>query len=330
MQLVNRHPQLDADSLVQRFIPPHRFEDVSFSTYIPDSEYASQKQALETVENFATRLDRPKPALRFWKKRRESAQKQALYLDGGFGTGKTHLLASLWHAAPEPRAYMTFTELTSFIGFVGMQSAIESFSHHKLLCIDEFELDDVANTLMVVSFLRGTMSEGMHLAVTSNTLPDRLGEKRFSASEFRREIAAISSYFDELRVDGPDYRTSHSPVALHIPVVESEIGTRISTDSFDELIGHLKRVHPVQYGAMLDDLDAVVIKEMHPIIDQDDALLVVQFVDKLYDARIPVSVEGCEPSELFDESFRLGGYRKKYGRAESRLTAMKAESSGLL
>ena len=41
---------------------------------------------------------------------------------------------------------------------------------------------------------------------TSNSLPDRLGEGRFAADDFTREIAAIVSHFEVVRIDGPDYR----------------------------------------------------------------------------------------------------------------------------
>jgi cell division protein ZapE len=158
-------------------------------------------------------------------------------------------------------------------------------------------------------------------------LPDRLGEERFSASEFRREIRAIADYFDDFRVDGDDFRTSHAPLPLASHVLDETPQT--SHDSFPALLDHLRHVHAVQYGALLDDVEAVIIDGLHPLDSQDDALRVVQFFDKLYDARIPVHVTGCEVRELFDVSYRNGGYRKKYGRAESRLTAMQAESVGL-
>ena len=48
-------------------------------------------------------------------------------------------------------------ELTAVIGFVGMEEAVRAFSAYRLLCIDEFELDDVANTLMAVTFLRSVL-----------------------------------------------------------------------------------------------------------------------------------------------------------------------------
>ena len=87
-----------------------------------------------------------------------------------------------------------------------MESAIAAFSSHRLLCIDEFELDDIAQTLMTVTFLRAVIAAGVKVVATSNSLPDRLGEGRFAADDFTREIAAIAAHFEVVRIDGPDYR----------------------------------------------------------------------------------------------------------------------------
>ncbi len=46
----------------------------------------------------------------------------------------------------------------------------------------------------------------MALAATSNTLPGKLGEGRFAAADFLREIQGLSSHFRPLRIDGEDYR----------------------------------------------------------------------------------------------------------------------------
>lgn len=326
VHLADRHPQLDAPALAQRFVPPPRFSNVLFATYSPDPEHPSQAGARNRCEMFAAsahergrkRLFRPAPVI----------TPPGLYLDGGFGTGKTHLLASIWHAFnAAPKAYLTFTELTAFIGFAGMASAVATFSNHGLICIDEFELDDVASTLMTVSFLRGYLQGSQKVAVTSNTLPGRLGEDRFSADEFRREIRTIADAFDEIRVDGPDFRTSHAPLALRTQSMSSDAD--VAHDTFDELMEQLRVVHPVQYSAMLDGVDAVVIEEVHALDSQDDALRAVQFFDKIYDAHIPVRITGCAIDKIFHASYRNGGYSKKYGRAESRLVAMQAESAGL-
>ncbi|HEX2039421.1 MAG TPA: cell division protein ZapE [Acidimicrobiales bacterium] len=332
VRLVDRFPRLTAADLVARFHPPKRFEGVRFETYVPNPEHPSQAAARADLERFAVEVvetERP-PARRWSWRRREAAEGlPGRYLDGGFGVGKTHLLASLWHAAPEPKAYLTFAELASAIGFLGMEAAVAAFRSNRLLCIDEFELDDVANTLMTVTFLRSVVPAGVRVASTSNALPDRLGEGRFHAADFKREIAAIASWFEVVRIDGPDYRATSRAEAEPFPpeaLDRFDVDGTVSDDEFDALIAHLRRVHPAQFGALLDGLDAVVIRRLHPIANQGDALLFVHLVDELYDAQVTVAASGCPVEELFPATYRHGGYRTKYGRCESRLLAMLAEA----
>ena len=59
---------------------------------------------------------------------------------------------------------------------------------------------------MTVTFLRAVIARECSVVATSNSLPDRLGEGRFAADEFTREIAAIAAHFEVVRIDGPDYR----------------------------------------------------------------------------------------------------------------------------
>jgi predicted ATPase len=47
---------------------------------------------------------------------------------------------------------------------------------------------------------------GTRLAATSNTPPNALGEGRFAAQDFLREIHAMASSFETIRIDGTDYR----------------------------------------------------------------------------------------------------------------------------
>src|SRR5690606_39447692 len=51
--------------------------------------------------------------------------------------GKTHLLASIFHSAPSPKAFGTFVELTHVVGALGFNKAVEELSSHSVLCIDE-------------------------------------------------------------------------------------------------------------------------------------------------------------------------------------------------
>lgn len=335
-RLVDRVPDLEVDELVARLVPPRRFADVRFETYLPRPEHPSQAAALTAMQRFAADLvERERPTGRRLSWRRSDAENDgppARYLDGGYGVGKTHLLAALWHAAPPPKAYLTFAELTALIGFIGMDAAVGALRGQRLLCIDEFELDDVANTLMTVTFLRSVIP-GVRVVTTSNALPDRLGEGRFSADDFRREIAAIAAHFEVVTIDGPDYRRKARVVAdaldeATLDRLIAKMPGPMAVDDFDALLIHLRRVHPVRFNALLDGFDAVVVRGLHPITNQGDALLFCALVDELYDAEVRLAVSGCGIGELFPESYRHGGYRKKYGRCESRLAAMLAELEG--
>ena len=227
VRLVDRRPRLTGADLLRRLVPPRRFAPARFSTYLPDPDHPSQAAARAEMERFTAAISAPAKASRWGRRTREESSigAPARYLDGGYGVGKTHLLAAAWHEAPDPKAYLTFAELAGLIGFLGMEQAVAAFATHRLLCIDEFELDDIAQTLMTVTFLRAVIGAGTKVVATSNALPDRLGEGRFAADDFTREIAAIASHFEVVRIDGPDYRARRGSRP-------SRSATRSSTASF--------------------------------------------------------------------------------------------------
>ncbi len=66
----------------------------------------------------------------------------------------------------------------------------------------------------------------------------------------------------------------------------------------------------------------MLISGVHPVTDQAVALRLVVLADRLYDREIPVLASGAPFDQLFSEEMRRGGYRKKYFRAISRLTAL--------
>ena len=316
VRLVDREPVVAPEQLVAGLVPPPRFDDVRFSTYVPAEP--SQQAALEVLEGFAT-----PPTKRLFRK--APAEKPGVYLDGGFGGGTTHLLASLWHASPGPKAYCTFVELTHLAGALGFAQTVTALSGHRLLCIDEFELDDPGDTVLVSTLLGKLVDAGVRLACTSNTLPGALGEGRFDAVDFLREIQGLSAHFRSVRVDGEDYRHRGLPAAP-VPLSSEELlaraGESSSYDGFEALLDHLARLHPSRYGGLLDDLDLVCLDRVVPVIDQSHALRLVVLIDRLYDRDLPVATSGVPIDQLFPPELLAGGYRKKYLRAISRLTAL--------
>ncbi|TDC95066.1 cell division protein ZapE [Saccharopolyspora aridisoli] len=332
-RLVDRRPEITPDELVQAMTPPPRFEAARFETYIPNPEEPSQAQAVRDCAAFAERINASAGGGGGWLRgmfggrKKTDGDKRGLYLDGGFGVGKTHLLASLWHATEGTKSYGTFVEITNLVGALGFAATVERLSQHRLLAIDEFELDDPGDTMLVTQLIAKLTDAGVHVAATSNTLPDKLGEGRFAAADFLREIHAMSARFGVVRVDGPDYRHRGLPDAPP-PMADDELSrlaeaTDGSTlDDFDGLCGFLARLHASKYGRLVDDITAVHISGVHAAPDQDVALRLVALADRLYDRAIPVRVSGAPLSGLFTEEMLQGGYRKKYLRAISRLTAL--------
>ncbi|MGW0928223.1 cell division protein ZapE [Streptomyces sp. NPDC002644] len=346
--LCAREPHVPADRLVAEMVPPPRFGDARFGTYIPDPNQPSQSEAVRVLEEFATGLDASPAgdpgggAMRrlFGLKTRPAAPSgpRGVYLDGGYGVGKTHLLASLWHATPaDPslKAFGTFVELTNLVGALGFQQTVRTLSGHRLLCIDEFELDDPGDTVLVSSLLGKLVEAGVALAATSNTLPGKLGEGRFAAADFLREIQGLSAHFRTLRIDGEDYRHRGLPEAPP-PFTDDQV-RRVahatpgaSLDDFPALLDHLSRVHPSRYGALTDDLAAVCLTGVTAVPDQSTALRLVVLADRLYDREVPVMASGAPFDELFSAEMLAGGYRKKYFRAISRLTALARDAKPLV
>lgn len=359
LSLCAREPHVPADRLVAEMVPPPRFDSVRFDTYVPDPDQPSQTEAVGVLSDFAAGLGGAHASGsgksggarsaslegwwratggRFGRKAAQPSGPRGVYLDGGYGVGKTHLLASLWHAtpaAPSLKAFGTFVELTNLVGALGFQQTVRTLSGHRLLCIDEFELDDPGDTVLVSSLLSRLVEAGVALAATSNTLPGKLGEGRFAAADFLREIQGLSAHFRPLRIDGEDYRHRGLPEAP--PPYSDEQVTRAayatdgaSLDGFPALLDHLARVHPSRYGALTDGLRAVCLTEVRPVPDQSTALRLVVLADRLYDREVPVLASGLPFDRLFSEEMLNGGYRKKYFRAISRLTALARDAKGLV
>lgn len=235
---------------------------------------------------------------------------------------------------PGPKAYGTFVEYTHLVGAVGFADTVRQLGDHRLVAVDEFELDDPGDTMLMTRLLGELSDAGVFLAATSNTLPDKLGEGRFAADDFRREIHSLSRRFTILRVDGPDYR--HSGLAeAPVPMPDSELqrqaeNTQGATlDDFGVLTRRLAALHPSRYGRMLDGARVVHLSGVGPVPDQAAALRWVVLIDRLYDRTIPVRASGSRLDQIFTPEMLRGGYRKKYLRATSRVLALAREAKSL-
>lgn len=325
VSLCDRNPSVSVDRLVAELVPPPHFARVSFDSYRPDPDQPSQAAALERLRGFAARVAEPARKRRLGRAR-PAAGPAGVYLDGGYGVGKTHLLASLWYAAPAPKLFATFVELTNLVGALGFHQTVAALSSYRLVCIDEFELDDPGDTVLVSTLLGSLRESGVRLAATSNTLPDKLGEGRFATADFLREIQSLATSFESIRIDGEDYRHRGLPQAPAEATLEQLTDAAAtpgaSCDHFVDLTRHLAQVHPSKYGALLDGVRRVCIEDVRTVTDQAVGLRLVVLADRMYDRDLPVVATGMTFDRLFAPELLAGGYRKKYLRAISRLVAL--------
>lgn len=331
-----------------RLVPPPRFANVSFAGYQP--QHPTQSEARNRLQEFiearhfsgAAGARREATPRRPWSRLARLGRSQrprgtgaGIYLDGGFGVGKTHLLASAYAAADtSEKRYLSFQELVYIIGVMGMERAKAELATAELMCIDEFELDDPGNTLMVKTFLAALLSNGGAVVTTSNTPPEAQGQGRFNAEDFQREIQSLAANFTVIRVDGPDYRHRSSlgewldPEYLeHLKRTEASPAPRLALE-WQELFELLRSIHPTRVGGILKQVGSIYLSGARRIPSLNDALRFVHFVDKAYDLEVAVRASGEGPLvEVFDASYRDGAYAKKHYRCLSRLSEMLAEAA---
>ncbi|QHC55512.1 cell division protein ZapE [Rathayibacter tanaceti] len=330
--LTARSPQISGHEIASALVPPRQFEGATFESYRPDPEYPSQAEAVEALRAFTAGGGSKGGGGGFlgFGRRKAPEAKPGVYLDGGFGVGKTHLLAAIWHAVPGRTYFGTFIEYTALVGALGYAATVSLLKGSALLCIDEFELDDPGDTMLMTRLLGELVASGTRIAATSNTPPNALGEGRFAAADFLREIQSMAAHFETRRIDGTDYRRrdieGHAVVRTDDEIASiasaAPSGSVVTDDSFADAIRHLGTVHPSRYIKVIDGVDAIVLRDVTALTDQTDALRLVAFIDRVYDAQIPVLASGTALDEVFGGDMLSGGYRKKYLRSMSRLIAL--------
>jgi cell division protein ZapE len=182
---------------------------------------------------------------------------------------------------------------------------------------------------MIMSrFLKELAAKGVRFAATSNTPPSALGEGRFAAENFQREIQSVADKFQMVRIDGDDYRHrdstfEFSPVNLEEVkefAIKSDARTLVA--NFEDLLGFLGSIHQSRYAKVAEQFRSIVISDVRIIQDQFEGIRLVSFIDRCYEAGIALSYTGEDLGKLFRDDHVSGAYRKKYLRCLSRLAAM--------
>lgn len=141
-----------------------------------------------------------------------------LYLWGGVGRGKTYLMDLFFEHLPfEDKLRMHFhrfmlrvhMEMTELAGTVNpLQTVADRLTEEgRVLCFDEFFVEDVADAMILGELLGALFDRGVTLVVTSNIAPSRLYENGLQRRRFLSAIERIDRHMRVMHLDdGADYR----------------------------------------------------------------------------------------------------------------------------
>jgi len=144
---------------------------------------------------------------------------KGLYIWGGVGRGKTFLLDGFYDCAPFRRKRRVhFHDFMIEVHHAMKQLARErdpliavadSIARStRLLCLDEFHVDDIADAMILGRLLEALLGRGVVLLTTSNYPPDNLYPDGLQRQNFLPAIALLKRALSVLHLDGgTDFRT---------------------------------------------------------------------------------------------------------------------------
>jgi len=186
--------------------------------FIPDPAQLKVIAQLQNLFN-ALNLEKPNPSLfqRLFKQKQTHIS--GIYIWGGVGRGKTYLMDHFFEALP-------FTEKRRIHFHRFMQEihndlknlpkspdplaiiARRQAEKTRLLCLDEFHVQDIGDAMLLAGFLKAFFENGVTLVTTSNIPTDELYKNGLQRERFLPAIKLIKQHTVEMQLDGDkDYRT---------------------------------------------------------------------------------------------------------------------------
>ncbi|MFI3245741.1 MAG: cell division protein ZapE [Ferrimonas sp.] len=194
-------------------------QDLSRSGFQRDAAQAVAVQHLERLYQQWVQSQQPrKPWWLRWMRSATVAPPQGIYLWGGVGRGKTHLMDTFFQCLP--------TERKLRIHFHRMMQRV----HHELnelkgcqdplilvarrlakeidvLCFDEFFVSDITDAMLLAGLLDALFAHGIILVATSNIPPAQLYWNGLQRQRFLPAIELLEQHCQIVELDnGLDYR----------------------------------------------------------------------------------------------------------------------------
>jgi cell division protein ZapE len=337
----------------------------------------AQQRAVARLQQLHEALSGYRPPVRrgWWARLgragRVPAMPKGLYLWGPVGRGKSMLMDLFFAAAPVANkrrvhfhAFMLEVhdriererraKTREPVGEVAVDLAAEA----ALLCFDEFQVNDIADAMVLERLFRALFDAGTVVVATSNRPPARLYEHGLQRDRFLPFIAFLEQRLDRLELDsGRDYRLSrmmgkrvyHWPLdaaahqALEAAFAEltddmpgmsdtlivkeralivPRTAQNVAWFGFDELCA--RPLAAADYLAIAERFAAVILEGI-PRLEprqRNEAQRLHILIDALYEARTLLIASAATPPE---EIYLAGDGAWDFRRTLSRLFEMQSE-----
>lgn len=333
----------------------------------------AQREAVDHLDViYSNLLNPPKQEKSFFKSffKKDEVIKpvEGLYMWGGVGRGKTYLMDLFFDSLPfneKKRIHFhrfmqgiqdelkNMRDLQNPLDIIAEKSAKDI----RVLCLDEFQVHDIADAMILAGLLQALIDRGVSLITTSNTEPNQLYKDGLQRDRFLPAIELLNTHTTVLNVDGGnDYRlralnqaqTWHCPPDENSQKQLKRYFEQLSTTAHtaDDLIIFQRPIPVVmrsegiawfEFNALCDgprgQADYIELSKIFhtvqiskiPVMtrEQDDkARRFIELIDEFYDRNVNLiaSAHG-QPAELY-QGRRLSAM---FERTSSRLLEMQSE-----
>ena len=296
---------------------------------------------------------------------------KGIYLWGPVGRGKSMLMDMLFAAAPLEKkqrvhfhAFMLDVhdriehERRAHTDEPVAKVAADLAAEAALLCFDEFQVNDIADAMILERLFRALFEAGTVVVATSNRMPERLYENGLQRDRFLPFIALLGERLDRVELDsGRDYRlarmrgkkvyhwpndeaaraaletafadltdhaagTSVTLTVMARPLVVPRVGRNVAWFSFEELCA--RPLAAADYLAIAERFAAVIIEGIPCLSPQqrNEAQRFHILIDALYEARAVLVASADVPP---DQIYVAGDGSWEFERTVSRLMEMQSE-----